>query len=241
MSKESGSPGKRGLLSKVVKFVSSPTTHWSDLDRPENHGEAGDSRLALKEMIERKRRNDFVRNREFDLLRKARRREVSGIPGPGNPSSFPPSSQFADTGERARTLEKIDEIEKQMSSVWLRRKGESSHAALSESPVPPTGPASTVPPGPPHAPAESDFLATINLETSPLPETKLVEVLPDPAADDMAVPTTLPPPAVPPIVSPGSSLAAGEGLSDVRHEPEIEEAAIRFANGDIAEIGRAHV
>ena len=53
--------GGGGLLSKVVRFVKSPTTHWSDLDRPD--GDAGDSesRLALKEMIERKRRNDFVR------------------------------------------------------------------------------------------------------------------------------------------------------------------------------------
>lgn len=229
MSKESGSPGKRGLLSKVVKFVSSPTTHWSDLDRPENHGEASDSRLALKEMIERKRRNDFVRNREFDLLRKARRREVSGIPNPGNPSSFPPSSQFAGTGERARTLEKIDEIEKQMSSVWLRRKGEPSHTPLSESPAPSTGPASSALPGPAHAPVASDFLAALNLETSPLPETKLAEALPEPVAEDMAVPTTLPP-----MASPGSGLAAIEGFSDARQEPEIEEAAIRFANGDIA-------
>jgi len=229
MSKESGSPGKRGLLSKVVKFVSSPTTHWSDLDRPDNHSEASDSRLALKEMIERKRRNDFVRNREFDLLRKARRREVSGIPGPGNPSSFPPSSQFADTGERARTLEKIDEIEKQMSSVWLRRKDESSSAPFSESPAPKTGPASLPPASPPHAQAVSDFLPTINLETSPLPETALAEVPPGPAAEDMAALSTLPPPAMPPVASSGS-----EGFPDVRQEPEIEEAAIRFANGDIA-------
>ena len=62
MSKDSGQGS--GLLSKMVKFVKSPTTHWSDLDRPEGKGGATESRLALKEMIERKRRNDFVRNRE---------------------------------------------------------------------------------------------------------------------------------------------------------------------------------
>lgn len=52
----------------MVKFVKSPTTHWADLDRevPDSSGDT-ESRLALKEMIERKRRNDFVRNREFDM------------------------------------------------------------------------------------------------------------------------------------------------------------------------------
>ncbi|MBK6614510.1 hypothetical protein [Ottowia sp.] len=111
--------GGGGLLSKVVRFVKSPTTHWSDLDRPD--GDAGDSesRLALKEMIERKRRNDFVRNREFDMLRKIRRRgtlrdeDAAGLP----------SSQAANTGERVRTLRKIDEIEVQMSGNWCRRHG----------------------------------------------------------------------------------------------------------------------
>ena len=34
------------------------------------------SKQLLKEMIERKRRNDFVRKREFDMLRKMRKRET---------------------------------------------------------------------------------------------------------------------------------------------------------------------
>jgi hypothetical protein len=111
--------GGGGLLSRVVRFVKSPTTHWSDLDRSD--GDAGDSesRLALKEMIERKRRNDFVRNREFDMLRKIRQRgavrdeDAAGLPG------SPP----AHTGERVRTLRKIDEIESQMSGRWFQRHG----------------------------------------------------------------------------------------------------------------------
>ena len=123
--------GGSGLLSKVVKFVKSPTTHWSDLDRPETDSGDTQSRLALKEMIERKRRNDFVRNREFDMLRKLRRKETlrdeDGVPGQ---PSFYPSSQPANTGERARTLKKIDEIEAQMSTAWFRRQqGEAGGAA----------------------------------------------------------------------------------------------------------------
>ena len=64
-----------GLLSKVVKFVrnrrpTGPT--WTSRDRRESSY----SKQMLKEMIERKRRNDFVRKREFDMLRKMRRSEV---------------------------------------------------------------------------------------------------------------------------------------------------------------------
>ena len=135
MSKDTGF-GSGGLLSKVVKFVKSPTTHWADLDRPETDQGESESRLALKEMIERKRRNDFVRNREFDMLRKVRRRESlkEGEAAGGGPS-FYPSSQPANTTERARTLKKIDEIEAQMSTAWFKRQGGGQAAA-------PQGPAS---------------------------------------------------------------------------------------------------
>lgn len=123
MSKDSET--RRGrLLSKVVKFVTSPTTHWSDLDRPDTTSGDAESRVALKEMIVRKRRNDFVRNREFDMLRKLRRRgqgDGASEVSPGVPS-FYPSSQPANTGERARTLKKIDEIEAQMSTAWFKNK-----------------------------------------------------------------------------------------------------------------------
>ena len=68
-----------GLLSKVVKFVRNPTTNWSDLDQPETDKESQYSKQMLKEMIERKRRNDFVRRREFDQLRKLRQNEAQPL------------------------------------------------------------------------------------------------------------------------------------------------------------------
>ena len=71
MAKEDTSPG---LLSKVVKFVRNPATSWSDLDNKETDRDEAMSKQLLKEMIERKRRNDFVRKREFDMLRKMRKR-----------------------------------------------------------------------------------------------------------------------------------------------------------------------
>ena len=67
-----------GFLSKVVKFVRHPTTSWADLDTRQADRESEYSKAALKEMIERKRRNDFVRKREFDMLRKIRREGLTG-------------------------------------------------------------------------------------------------------------------------------------------------------------------
>ena len=66
-----------GFLSKVVKFVRHPTTSWSDLDTRSADRENEYSKAALKEMIERKRRNDFVRKREFEMLRTIRNREIT--------------------------------------------------------------------------------------------------------------------------------------------------------------------
>nr|MBP9954110.1 hypothetical protein [Ottowia sp.] len=154
MSKDSGQGS--GLLSKMVKFVKSPTTHWSDLDRPEGNGGDTESRLALKEMIERKRRNDFVRNREFDMLRKVRRRETLKDSDTAAGPSFYPSSQPANTGERARTLKKIDEIEAQMSTAWFKRNeaaGPQGAGASQEAPQPAGDPYAKTAPTPMSLPA----------------------------------------------------------------------------------------
>ena len=111
-----------GLLSKVVKFVRNPTTNWADLDQPETDRESTYSKQMLKEMIERKRRNDFVRKREFDMLRKMRRSEVmAGHDTSARPSFFQ-SSLPSKPDDRASTLKKIDEIEAQMSMQWWKTK-----------------------------------------------------------------------------------------------------------------------
>ena len=122
MAKDDTSPG--GLFSKMVKFVRSPGTQWNDLDETSSVKDGSLSKQALKEMIERKRRNDFVRKREFDMLRKLRRREATG----GSPSdaaarpSFFQSSMPSRPDDRAMTLKKIDEIEAQMSMQWWKTK-----------------------------------------------------------------------------------------------------------------------
>ena len=120
MSKEE-TPPAGGLLSKMVRFVRNPTVQWTELDSLTEDRESQYSKQMLKEMIERKRRNDFVRRREFDQLRKLRQREL--LQGhrtedtSNRPSFF--QSSMASPDERAVTLKKFDEIEAQMSQqVW---------------------------------------------------------------------------------------------------------------------------
>lgn len=113
------------LLSKVAKFVRNPLKDWSELDSDESSTlENGYSREMLKEMIERRQRNDFVRRREFDMLRKLRQREAAGgRDAAATPSSFNISSTSGKSEGRALTLKKIDEIEEQMSQQWWKSRG----------------------------------------------------------------------------------------------------------------------
>src|SRR3982750_1427168 len=104
---------------KVVKFVANPATEWSDLDPPSQEArETEFAKSELKAMIERKRRNDFVRKREFDMLRKVRREGLSGeqLAALGGSSRIDDSEPRADSGARADigVKAKIDEIEQQM-------------------------------------------------------------------------------------------------------------------------------
>lgn len=83
------------------------------------------ARGELKAMIERKRRNDFVRKREFDALRRLRREGPTVV----GPTTLEPSSMLDDSvlpwlSEARRRAEqevraKIDAIERQMSAEPL--------------------------------------------------------------------------------------------------------------------------
>jgi hypothetical protein len=106
---------------KVVRFVANPTTQWTELGQaPEDARELDLEKSELKAMIERKRRNDFVRKREFDVLRKIRREGLT----PEQLAALGSSSRLDDSEARpgdSRTARpdsgvkaKIDEIEQQM-------------------------------------------------------------------------------------------------------------------------------
>ena len=110
-TKDDSAPG--GLLSRVVRFVRNPASGFNENEGGDADRESSYSKQMLKEMIERKRRNDFVRKREFDMLRKMRRSEVlSGQDAMARPSFFQ-SSMPSKPDDRATTLKKIDEIEAQ--------------------------------------------------------------------------------------------------------------------------------
>ena len=247
-TKDNGS----GLLAKVAKFVRHPTKDWSELDNPEPPSENSYTKQALKEMIERKRQNDFVRQREFDHLRKLRRNGpvMSNDQSGGRPSFFQ-SSLASNVDERAMTIKKIDEIEAQMSKQWW--KGKQDNVSVQSGLVPPVRPATPAGPS-----VETDETASEG-ENSFAP-TQPNEVLSDSSlmrtADYEA--TLMGASAV--TQAGGShiapSLVAGQrsgsrnfeaGLSDFSssnlfsveltdelNDPDLEEAAIRFANGDDA-------
>ena len=228
MSKDASTPGD--LLSKMVRFVRNPTVNWTELDSIDSDRESQYSKQALKEMIERKRRNDFVRRREFDQLRKLRQREV--LQGQqeedpaGRPSFF--QSSMTSPDERAVTLKKIDEIEAHMSQQWWKSKSASVVPTRS-------GEMQTQAPGPV---AVSTISGTLH---APL------EVKPSVAplfADDSMVIAGFGGVAVPVSVDEADLLprhaipaAAPEPVAEPEefvHDPDLEEAAIRFANGDHA-------
>jgi pimeloyl-ACP methyl ester carboxylesterase len=174
-----------GLLSKVAKFVRNPTTNWTDLDKQDPEPDNGYSKQALKEMIERKRQNDFVRRREFDQLRKLRNRDPSaGNPDlAGRPSYFQ-SSMPSNPGERASTIKKIDEIEAQMSNQWWQGKSDvakppgAGQVAPAQESATPAKPAS-----PPPAPRADARISDISYAA-----TKLAPMVPElPDSDGAAV------------------------------------------------------
>ena len=265
MAKEDTTPG---LLSKVVKFVRNPATNWSDLDTKAAGQEEALSKQMLKEMIERKRRNDFVRKREFDMLRKMRKREAMTGQDPGARPSFFQSSMPSKPDDRAVTLKKIDEIEAQMSMQWWKTK----HGSAANTSVDSTAFSSSVQPMAArlstHAPFLDNALQASYAPTAPnaLPSTKAAPAAPAttaanaPVPSKAALPAAPPPPAAKPAAAAPRAAAAvavaaaglfglsregtASGFSaskfsvvdgaEVAHDPELEEASIRFANGDDA-------
>src|SRR3982751_937541 len=271
MSKEDTASG---LLSKMVKFVRNPATNWADLDAAATDRDEAMSKQLLKEMIERKRQNDFVRKREFDMLRKMRKREAMvgvGQDPTGRPSFFQ-SSMPSKPDDRATTLKKIDEIEAQMSMQWWKTKNggipdstpphasptgarnPSVQAPLLDNALP-TAYRATAPAGvqsPVHKPPEPTEAAP--LDASPTAPDSLSIALAEARAGGAApARPSAPAPATAPVGLPGGlagiSSRSDEGGSSgfshskfsavdvdegVEHDAELEEAAIRFANGDDA-------
>ena len=238
MAKDEGG----GLLSKVARFVRNPATSWADLDQPESDRDSQHSKQMLKELIERKKRNDFVRKREFEMLRKLRRRELAtNQPAVARPSFFQ-SSLPSRPDERAQTLKKIDEIEAQMSMHWWKTKNRDSTIQSVTSTISPdsTGPkptgssAASRPPATTASQPDNSPAAPLISNLTPLDDTVRSPLMPQRPPAVAAHPVA-PKPAAEPISAHSGFHTTAAGLIEVGefvHDPELEEAAIRFANGD---------
>lgn len=228
-----------GFLRKVARFVANPTTDWADLNsRQTDRAELDKS--ELKAMVERKRRNDFVRKREFDMLRRMRRDGLT----PEQLAAIGTASRVEDTGVApadplargsGSVTAKIDDIERQMvgdhaDSVQRRARlgGHSRPAALAGA-----GPGSwqATDPTPLDTPAREGARRGAALVPG-------LVVPPRPVG----------PPALPtsafagmdPIPSLGSTYdLVVEEEESATHDPALDEPVIAFANADFDQCEKA--
>lgn len=273
---------------KVVRFVANPATDWTDLTtrQPAQAREIELEKSELKAMIERKRRNDFVRKREFDMLRRVRREGLS----PEQLAALGSSSRLDDSegrGQESQALRpdsgvkaKIDEIEQQMvgdgaasytpPAAPPRRQpgflGSRSDAgartsrpgAFSSRPQPlASRPGALGPAEPPSAaPAAARAASPLEFVATPVPSPLVEAAVPPAAAAAVRGGSGLPPLAPPaftsPVDAPAASPAGGPSdghsvfstgfeveVSEVVHDPELDEAVIAFANADFTQCERS--
>jgi ABC-type transporter Mla MlaB component len=122
------SPKQPGFLTKMVGLIRAsakePERHDGDSVQSRQASDQALEKEAIREHIERRRRDDQIRRREFNYLRKVRAQGLTAFPTtPQRPSVFQNSSSFnPDAGERRRTVRKIDAIEAQMSTQWAASK-----------------------------------------------------------------------------------------------------------------------
>ncbi len=239
------------LFAKVAKFVRNPSVHWGDLDKiAAEHGAEAESqsksetgivteptlahnRQTLKDMIDRKRHEDSIRKCEFDELRQLRRQAALARPeGSDKPTVFGASTNLSDLDERAMTLRKIDEIEAQMSRQWWKGQKtapqvETPAAQASVLVSTPGSDSLFVSTQVKHSQIDFDDIPTLlghvpTLQGGVLPgdaDALFGLEMSRPAGDDRGVaPTKL------------FDVELNDNLSD----PDLEEAAVRFANGDDA-------
>jgi ABC-type transporter Mla MlaB component len=235
------------FLRKVAKFVTNPTTDWTELDAPATDTpESEYAKAEIKAMIERKRRNDFVRKRELDMLRKIRREGLNhdsalALTTPSNLDSRTSSgsgSHHSGIRSDIAVKAKIDEIEQQMVGSGEgrgdTRSGYGGQAASAAPAVAPT-PAhrdevrlnlNFLHNTPPVAAAAPTAPAAERGQAFSYPEaTKPGDSLPSMPVLSMMVPT-------------GFQNPYAIDVSEVVHDPELDEAVMAFANADFEQCER---
>jgi hypothetical protein len=225
---------------KVVKFVANPTTEWAELGTPTDEARENEyAKSELKAMIERKRRNDFVRKREFDMLRKVRREGLTSeqLAALGGSSRLDDSeARIADSGAKAEhgVKAKIDEIEQQMVGDsypgTLRRAPEFYNAPTQPAPLQSQeaarAAAAAAQKQNPIGPPRSDyFKATTAPPLDPRPSP-----VPSPAVMSAGM-SPLSPLNLDAVAADFGKAFAVE-VGEVAHDPDLDEAVIAFANAD---------
>ena len=244
---------------KVARFVANPTTDWAEINSRQDDPEGDLAKAELRAMVERKRRNDFVRKRELDMLRRVRREGLS----PEQLAALGSSSSRIDDIERSSDLNskidlgvkaKIDEIEQQMvgESFAPTQIAGNHPPAFFETSTRPVHFSATTTTAPP--PARVSQFATPEeverLESVPPPAAAVMGAGLPPLSD--AKPSVLPSLqplsfsndsrsfALPPSVAPAAPLSfravepAAVAVNEMVHDPELDEMVIAFANADYA-------
>jgi hypothetical protein len=233
MTKESG-----GFLRKVVRFVANPTTDWTELDAPPAETDESDyAKSEIKAMIERKRRNDFVRKRELDMLRKIRREGLNqdSAMALSSPSNLDPDSRPQTGRSDIAVKAKIDEIELQMVG-GAGRPPVLQPAAQPSMPGRLTDPATT-------APNTLTAPATLPYHEEAAPQISQA-VLETARASAPRMGNGGVNGKTPGAKSTGASVRAtlnGEldvHVIELAHDPELDEAVIAFANADFDQCER---
>ncbi len=277
MSNGSSNDGK-GLLGRVVRSIAGPARDLIQKVEDSRLSQFADSdRAELKAMIERKRRNDFVRKRELDMLRRIRREgltpEQAAALANANLDEVDVRSSRPSGLADGTVKAKIDAIEKQMvgaaplssrpvglpPAAASRAGAASGPAPLRAAPpvltqpvdpeatvpldfrpevvLPPSAPGGVVepavPPAPfsPPAPPPVRELPPLNFEIEPHPR-----AAPAPVPGPVPIPGRAPAAAEPASRPPAGRLPAADlpevEVLELKHDPELDEAVIAFANAD---------
>lgn len=236
---------------KVARFVANPTTDWSEINSRQDDPEGDLAKAELRAMVERKRRNDFVRKRELDMLRRIRREgltpeqlaALASSPSKlGDDGSLSETNSKIDLGVKA----KIDEIEQQMvgETFATTQAVPKQQPGFFETSTRPVAFASTVaaPPMEPAGGRVSEFSTpqeVQRLQAPTPPAAVTMGAALSPLSD--SAPSRLP--DLPPLDMPLSFTLAESTpnveVQEVVHDPELDEAVIAFANADYETSERA--
>ncbi|UCH16214.1 MAG: STAS domain-containing protein [Burkholderiales bacterium] len=220
----------QSFFRKVVRFVANPATDWADLSAPqEAFRETELEKSELKAMIARKRRNDFVRKREFDMLRKVRREGLTPeqLMALGSGSSETDDSEVrpGDSAKQdAAVKAKIDAIEKQMVGDGLAAGARRTAAGA-------------------YAKTDPGRLGDRAAPAAPRMVPQLHDVVGSPDFAAGSGPAVAAPTAAAAAGRPGFQSRLDSAtfelnnsfsleISEVVHDPELDEAVIAFANAD---------